>query len=188
MGAPQGGDEGAGDAPGGCWHDWGGVVHGEGVHAPLKVPGGAQTGHGDTQGDGARSPAPMGDKPPRTKPVEGGTPSAPPTPRGGHPLPARAQRARRRPRMAEPWGAGAGAPLGRLHAELLGLAPGGMGQLSPTPSAAPSSNAGQGGVGGSPRPILSPPLHQQRSGGGVLGSSRGVSCCWWGVELGLGAK
>lgn len=70
--------------------------------------------------------------------------------------------------MAEPWGAGAGAALGRLHAELLGLAPGGMGQLSPAPSAAPSSNAGQGGVGGSPRPVLSPPST----------TSGAVAVCW----------
>lgn len=90
--------------------------------------------------------------------------------------------------MVKPWGAGAGAPLGRLHADLLGLAPGGMGQLSPSPSAAPSSNAGQGGVGGSPCLILSPPPHHQQSDGGVLGSSRGVLCRWWGVEVGLGPK
>lgn len=71
--------------------------------------------------------------------------------------------------MVEPWGAGAGAPLGRLHADLLGLAPGGMGQLSPSPSAAPSSNAGQGGVGGSPRLILSPPPPT---------TSRVMAVCW----------
>lgn len=51
----------------------------------------------------------------------------------GQILPARVQRTKRRPwpRMAVPWGAGAGAPLGRLRRRGLGLAPAGTGQLSP---------------------------------------------------------
>lgn len=99
----------------------GGVCIPSPPHPPCRSPQGPLQGRtwgqqaastGTRQWDGAQHCTPVGDKPPRAK--AGGDRVLPQvSPRDGHPLPARAQRARRRlwQRMVVPWGARAGASL-----------------------------------------------------------------------------
>lgn len=98
--------------------------------SPGQDPEAVGCQHRDSPVGRCRRCAPRGDKPPGAK--VGGA-GAPRPLLGGQILPARVQRTRRRPwpRMAVPWGAGAGAPLGRLRRRVLGPAPAGTGQLSP---------------------------------------------------------